>query len=61
MTPAGKLIRLPLAFVPDNQIVRIMSGINRANVRSRTGPNRACRLGSYEQNHFEALPRIIKP
>jgi FkbM family methyltransferase len=54
-------MRLPLLLVPNNQVIPIMSGINRGSRWvTGTGPNRACWLGSYEADHLAALPSIIK-
>jgi FkbM family methyltransferase len=59
---AGRLIRLPLAFVPKNMIVRVPTGINKGSRWvTGTGTSNGCWIGTYEADHMSVLPRLVRP
>jgi FkbM family methyltransferase len=61
-TPLGRLLRMPLRFLPREVVVRIMSGPNKGMHWIRgAGINNACWIGNYEADHLAALPRLVKP
>lgn len=58
---AGRLLRLPLRFIPDGIDVSVVSGPNRG-LKWRTGSSvHGCWLGTYERDKVHLLSRFVKP
>ena len=58
----GRVIRLPLRFVPDNKVVRVLAGINKGALWiTGSGTTHGCWIGNYEADHASALRRLVKP
>jgi FkbM family methyltransferase len=58
----GRVIRSPLRFMPDNKVVRVLSGINKGDLWiTGSGTTHGCWIGNYEADHTSALQRLVKP
>lgn len=57
----GRLLRLPLRFLPGRTVVPVLSGINKG-LRWRVGSNiHGCWLGTYESDKQRLMSRLVKP
>ncbi|HEY2470443.1 MAG TPA: FkbM family methyltransferase [Terracidiphilus sp.] len=59
---AGRAIRLPLRMMPNNVVVPVLGGFNRGmRWLTGAGTTSGCWLGTYEEDHFQALGKIVQP
>lgn len=57
----GKLLRLPLRFLPGRMVVPVLRGVNKG-YRWRVGSNiHGCWLGTYESDKQQLMSRLVKP
>lgn len=57
---AGKLLRLPLHLVPSGMVVRVLGGVNRGSRWIAGAATAGCWVGSYEEDHQQALKRLVR-
>lgn len=60
-TIAGKIIRLPLKFIPSNLVIKIISGSNRGLKWIKGSGVNSYWLGNYEKDKQKFLSRLLKP
>ena len=57
----GKLLRLPLRFLPGRMVVPVLRGVNKG-YGWRVGSNiHGCWLGTYESDKQQLMSRLVKP
>jgi FkbM family methyltransferase len=57
--PIGRLVRLPLRFMPRQAAVPVLSGINRGRRWVVGASTHGCWLGTYEADHQRQLQRLV--
>jgi len=61
-TIAGRLLRSPLRAIPNGIVVRVFGGINRGmRWITGAGTTSGCWLGMYEEDHFLAIRKLVRP
>ena len=56
----GRLLRVPLALVPKNLVVRVKTGVNQGKLWVTGAGINGCWIGTYEEDHVAALQRLVR-